>query len=105
MALRRKARGLYWGAIDTHGFGILNRARSSLPAVESVLMDDATLHRFRALWTEEKTQHGASELAGLTSAEAAVYATLKQNLLAQNLRLEQERVAWDHACAVLRQII
>ena len=100
-----QARCLYWGDIDTHGFAILNRARSSLPAVESVLMDDATLHRFRALWTEEKTQHGASELAGLTSAEAAVYSTLKLNLLAQNLRLEQERVAWDHACAVLRQII
>lgn len=33
----------YWGDIDTHGFGILNRLRASLPHARSLLMDRPTL--------------------------------------------------------------
>ena len=97
-----RARCVYWGDIDTHGFAILNRARSCLPAVESVLMDQQTLLQFRELWTDEKVPHGAAELSLLTDAESAVYRLLKTNALAQNLRLEQERIAWDYAWSVLR---
>ena len=95
------ARCIYWGDIDTHGFAILNRARSCLASVESVLMDRATLLRFAPLWTAEKVQHGALELPLLSAGEMDVYRALKQNALGQNLRLEQERIAWDYACNTL----
>ncbi|MES2317982.1 MAG: Wadjet anti-phage system protein JetD domain-containing protein [Pseudomonadota bacterium] len=94
-------RCIYWGDIDTHGFAILNRARSCLPAVESVLMDKHTLLRFAPLWTDEKVQHGANELPLLTESEHSVYRDLKCNVLAQHLRLEQERISWDYAWEVL----
>lgn len=96
------ARCIYWGDIDTHGFAILNRARSSLRSVESALMDRDTLLRFKELWTDEKSPHGAAELPLLTAAESEVYRLLQTNALAQNLRLEQERIAWDVAWEVLR---
>lgn len=95
------ARCRYWGDLDTHGFAILNRARSYLPSLESLLMDSETLTGFRALWTEEKVQHGAASLPLLTEAESDVYRALKQNQLSQNLRLEQERIAWDYALAAI----
>lgn len=96
------ARCIYWGDIDTHGFAILNRARSSLPLVESALMDRETLVRFKALWTDETSPHGAIDLPLLTAAESDVYRLLKTNAMAQNLRLEQERIACDYAWESLR---
>lgn len=36
-------RCIYWGDIDTHGYAILNRARSYLPHLKSFLMDGQTL--------------------------------------------------------------
>jgi hypothetical protein len=98
------ARCIYWGDIDTHGFAILNRARSCLAAAESVLMDRETLLHFAPLWTEEKVQHGAAELALLNPGEMDVYRALKQNALGQNLRLEQERIGWDYVCSALERI-
>ncbi|WP_426103612.1 Wadjet anti-phage system protein JetD domain-containing protein [Massilia sp. TSP1-1-2] len=95
------ARCIYWGDIDTHGFAILNRARGYFPRLESVLMDEATLLRYRDLWSSEQAQHPAQALPLLTQAEADAYRCLKQNTLAQNARLEQERVIWEDACAAL----
>jgi hypothetical protein len=95
------ARCRYWGDIDTHGFAILNRARSCFPFLESVLMDMPTLMRFRALWTEEKVQHGAFEFSLLTDGENDVYRAIKRNALAQHVRLEQERISWDYAMSVI----
>src|SRR5690606_28937547 len=43
----------YWGDIDTHGFGILNRLRAALPGVRSFLMDRETLLSHRELWVQE----------------------------------------------------
>lgn len=94
-------RCVYWGDIDTHGFAIVHRARHHFPLLKSALMDMETLLRFRPLWTDEKAQHAAPDLGLLTQAEAQVYRCLKQNALAQNLRLEQERIAWDYACEQL----
>lgn len=92
-----RARCVYWGDIDTHGFAILNRARSCLPQLQSVLMDTPTLMRCEALWSAEKSQHPAQELPLLTDAEAALYRELKQNTHGHHVRLEQERVEWRHA--------
>lgn len=92
---------IYWGDLDTHGFAILNRLRACLPRVVSVLMDESTLLRNRDLWVEEKEQHSASELPLLTAAEQAVYQGLKQHRWGFNVRLEQERIAWNEAWRVI----
>jgi len=91
------ARCIYWGDIDTHGFAILNRARSYLPYLEAVLMDEATLFAHRDLWGREKDQHAAAELPLLTNTEQMLFQSLKNNSLGQHVRLEQERIRWDKA--------
>lgn len=92
-----RAKCIYWGDLDTHGFAILHRARSYIPELQSVLMDEDTLLRHKALWVDEREQHPAAELPLLTEAEQAVYQGLKQQRWGQNVRLEQERIAWDTA--------
>ena len=100
-----KANCVYWGDLDTHGFAILNRARSYLPELKSVLMDEATLRSHQDLWVEEKDQHAAETLPLLMDSEQAVYQAIKGNAWGQNVRLEQERIAWDIAWKTLQQAI
>jgi hypothetical protein len=68
-------------------------------------MDEGTLHRHRALWVEEKTPHSADALPLLSDSEQALYRAIRQNIWEQNVRLEQERIAWDYARPILRQAI
>ena len=91
---------LYWGDLDTHGFAILNRARASLPNLVSALMDEPTLLNNRSLWVEEKDPH-TLDLPLLTGTEQAVYQGLVQHRWGLNVRLEQERIAWNEASQVL----
>jgi hypothetical protein len=98
------ARLHYWGDCDTHGFGILNRARSYLPRLQSVLMDERTLMDHKALWGEEPEQHAADALPLLTTNEQAVYKCLKGQIWGRNVRLEQERVAWGYAMNALQAL-
>src|ERR1017187_274731 len=77
----------YWGDLDAQGFEILARLREAFPQTQSLMMDTATLNRFRELCilgmatkTKPKEQ--------LTSSEEQAHAlvcTLK-------LRLQQERI-------------
>ncbi len=90
-------RCIYWGDIDTHGFDILNRARSYLPRLKSLLMDEQTLIRHKDLWVEEKKQYSADVLPNLTDDEQSVYCGLKNHRWGFNVRLEQERIAWSEA--------
>ncbi|MDD5242308.1 MAG: DUF2220 family protein [Sulfuricella sp.] len=92
-----KAKCMYWGDLDTHGFAILNRARTYLPLLQSLLMDEETLLSHKTLWVDEKQQNAAEELPLLTDAEQAVYRGIKKHQWGQNIRLEQERIAWDYA--------
>jgi len=96
-----RARCIYWGDLDTHGFAILSRARQQLPHLESALMDEATLLRFRELWVTEPDQYAATELPLLNATEQEVYRGLKQHRWGANVRLEQERIPWDYAWAGL----
>lgn len=93
----------YWGDLDTHGLAILQRARSYLPALQSVLMDEDTLLRHQALWVDESAQHPAAELPLLTEQEQQLYRDLKQQRWGQNVRLEQERIDWAAAWNVLQR--
>ena len=89
-------RAVYWGDLDTHGFAILNRARTHVPHLRSILMDAATLHRHQPLWGEETRPHGALEFDRLTPEEHLVYDWFK-SASGANRRMEQERVSWDWA--------
>ena len=91
------ARCIYWGDIDTHGFVILNRARSYLPHLVSVLMDEKTLLGHRELWVMERDQYASEELPLLTAAELKVFQSLMHNVWGQQIRMEQERIRWDEA--------
>jgi hypothetical protein len=91
------ARLLYWGDLDTHGFAILDRARTSLPSLQSALMDEETLLTFRDLWVFEKEQHHADILPMLSRSEQDVYRGLKAQFWGVNVRLEQERIPWSFA--------
>lgn len=98
----RRAQCIYWGDIDTHGFAILDRARTCLPGLKTVLMDESTLMCHRDLWVEEKDQHASTELPRLTPAEQKLYQSLKDNLHGQHVRLEQERIRWDMAWETIK---
>lgn len=100
-----EARCIYWGDIDTHGFAILNRARSYIPSLKTVLMDESTLLSHRDLWGEEGVQHSSPELPLLTATELKLYQSLKDNIYGQQVRLEQERISWEMALSVIKTYI
>jgi hypothetical protein len=86
---------LYWGDIDTHGFSILSQLRGYFPRTRSLLMDRETLMEFRHLWgVEDDDKRCTNELPNLSEAERDVYLDLKGNVLGENVRLEQERIAF-----------
>lgn len=98
-----RAKCIYWGDLDTHGFAILHRARSYIPELQSVLMDEDTLLQHKPLWVDESAQHPATELTLLTEQEQQLYRDLKQQRWGQNVRLEQERIDWANAWNALQQ--
>lgn len=85
----------YWGDIDTHGLAILSRLRGYLPQTHSLMMDEATLLAFKALWGREE-KPAAPELAHLSEAEQRLYRALREGEY-RHVRLEQERIAWNVA--------
>ena len=87
----------YWGDLDTHGFGILHRLRASLPAAHSFLMDRETLEAHRLLWGREPAdKRYLGDPKRLTPAERTLFDALRNDRLAERVRLEQERIdfAW-----------
>jgi hypothetical protein len=89
----------YWGDLDTHGFAILNRLRSRLPHVRSILMDRETLLAHQSQWVTEKVPTKAM-LELLTPAEQDLYQDLINGTFGPAIRLEQERVSFaalEHA--------
>ena len=91
----------YWGDIDTHGFGILDRLRASLPEAQSLLMDRETLLACREMWVEE-TDRLNVPLSRLTNEEGALYDDLRGDCLGQRVRLEQERIPFARLRDALR---
>lgn len=93
----RCANCFYWGDIDTHGFAILNRLRSYIPNIKSVLMDKNTLLPNRNLWSKEEKPMIAEELLNLTQEELSLYTALRDKQWGAGVRLEQERINWELA--------
>lgn len=87
----------YWGDLDTHGFAMLDRLRAHLPDARSFLMDRETLLANQPLWGQEPAD---ARFLGtprrLTDAEYALYADLRDNVLGDRIRLEQEHIAFAH---------
>jgi hypothetical protein len=92
----------YWGDIDTHGFGILNRLRENLPHAKSFLMDRSTLEAHRALWVREP-QHAryTGDTSRLTAEERQLYEDLRHDRFGELVRLEQERIGYRWLVAAL----
>jgi hypothetical protein len=96
----------YWGDIDTHGFAILSQLRGYFPHAQSLLMDQETLQRFRLLWVKEDSNKRATrDLAVLTTAEFKLYDLLRSNYFGECVRLEQERIAYEHLVTSLSATI
>lgn len=102
----RRAEAHYWGDIDTHGFGILNRLRASLPEARSFLMDRATLEAHRALWGREPADwRYTGDTSRLTPGERALFEDLLADRCGERVRLEQERIGYGWLEAALRDCL
>ncbi len=95
-----RCRVFYWGDIDTHGFAILDQLRASFPHAESFLMDRETLLAFSAQWGTEE-EPARRELSRLTAQEQWLFDDLRNNVIANNLRLEQERIGFCYVQAAV----
>lgn len=96
----RETRIFYWGDLDSHGFRILNQARSVGLEAQSVLMDSRTLYEHRDLWVVEPNPFlGTASL--LTESEVATLAELRA---LGHVRLEQERLPWVYALEKLQTV-
>jgi len=93
---------VYWGDLDTHGFAILNRARSHFPQVRSLLMDRRTLLDHERQWVREP-QPTSARLDHLTADEATLYRDLVEDAYGTAVRLEQERVSYRDVVRAVAQ--
>lgn len=101
----RSGLGVYWDDMDTHGFAILNRARTVLPQLTSPLMDEYTLTAHRALWVEEPAPCSETALSLLTADERLVFDRLRASRWGPRVRLEQERIPWSLALQQLEKAL
>lgn len=86
----------YWGDVDAQGFEILARLREAFPRTKSIMMDAATMTRFRDLCVAGVVSN-AQIRPQLTSAEEKAH----QLVRASNLRLEQERIPNQFAATAI----
>jgi hypothetical protein len=93
---------IYWGDIDAPGLQFINDLRGYGVAAGTILMDTATLDRFRHLSTNGAEPQRAS-LPHLTKSEAELHAYLIEHAAThrKGLLLEQERIPWLHAYRTL----
>ena len=80
---------------------ILALARTAIPHLTSIMMDESTLVRYRDAWGEEPVQMRRQVPVTLTPPEAAVLDGLQQDQWGSRVRLEQERIPWTEALTAL----
>jgi hypothetical protein len=92
----RDKRLIYWGDIDTHGYGILSMLRGKFPHVESILMTNSDLDTNRSIAVAEPSEtRRTDELPNLTPAEREAYIRLLPGGDSECLRIEQERIPYN----------
>lgn len=96
IAWMRDREVVYWGDIDTHGFAILDRMRGILPQAQSILMDVSTLQEHQELWgSEDADKRYLGSLNRLTDHERHLYEMLRDDVLGERIRMEQERLGYS----------
>lgn len=90
---------IYWGDLDAEGYEALSSLRSHVPNTRTMLMDAATLNRWRILAGEGTGQKEAKSLH-LTAEEMEAYL----QCCAGNVRLEQERLPQSAVIAALASL-
>jgi hypothetical protein len=87
----------YWGDMDAQGFEILARLRDAFPRTQSVLMDAATMTRFREL-----CRPGILSKAQIRQWLTCSEEKARELVCALNLRLEQERIPNQYATGAIK---
>ena len=93
----------YWGDIDTHGLNILSNLRSFLPKVRSFLMTEEILLSHKEEWVSEEKPFTTTP-KHLTNDEYELYCKLSANHYDENIRLEQERIAFSYVEEFLKAL-
>ncbi len=93
----------YWSDIDTHGFAMLDRLRTTFSHARSLLMDRDTLMAHRSLWGREGQQH-TGQMKNLTIDERTLFEDLRADRLGDGVRLEQERISFRCLTDLLKQL-
>ncbi len=92
----------YWGDLDNEGFTILNAFRGLGYPARSVLMDEATLLRYRRFTVEDTATPDRGDLSNLTPVEYDTWQGLLSDRWGRRLRLEQERIPFAVGVQALR---
>jgi hypothetical protein len=91
---------VYWGDLDTEGFGILSALRALFPHTRSFLMDLDTLNCWRHL-AVPGTGRSPNVPGHLTDSEQRAYLCCRDH----NLRLEQERIPQDQVLNAVKCLL
>jgi hypothetical protein len=104
--IRNAPQVIYWGDIDAPGLQFVSDLRGLGVAAHTVLMDLATLERYRHL-VVKGAGPARHELRNLTPTEQQLYAYLVQHSTRHGtgILLEQERIPWAHAYQQLTKAI
>ncbi len=98
----KEKRVVYWGDIDSHGYGILSMLRGKLPHVESILMSSCDIDRHRSIAGAEPVDTCCVDaLANLTPEEKVAYSRLLNGGDCEGMRIEQERIPFQVVCDAL----
>ncbi|RSZ63869.1 hypothetical protein EAH68_06440 [Corynebacterium hylobatis] len=92
---------IYWGDLDTDGYGILDGVRGAVPETRSVLMDRATVQRWQHMGVPDR-DFQPRVYERLSAAELA---SLEALIEAGHLRIEQERIRFDVAVASVAEVV
>lgn len=101
----KEKRIIYWGDIDTHGFGILSMLRGRLPHIESIMMSSRDIDQNRDIAGNESNETRRTDtLVNLADDELIAYARLLPGGDCEGLRIEQERVPYSRLLDTLRNL-
>ncbi|QGU06060.1 hypothetical protein COCCU_00460 [Corynebacterium occultum] len=81
----------YWGDLDADGYAILDAVRALVPETLSVLMDEATVQRWKHLGVEDRSFQPRIYERLLDAENAGLDALI----MGGHLRIEQERIRFD----------
>lgn len=83
----------YWGDLDSDGLQMLSDARTKIPHVQALMMNDSTLKQFSMNVVPEKTKV-QSVPSNLFPEEESVFQQLRSGVYGGE-RLEQEKLSYD----------